>query len=103
MFPIVYNCIMLLPVTIQYLNCHRFVKPVHIADSKWKITSRLTSRRIILIEINALTESTVLNSGKQPLAPVRASDLSSNCGRLERLEEWDPKVLDAHYRRTWMN
>ena len=52
---------------------------------------------MILNEINASTESTVLNSGKQPLAPARASDLSSNCGRLERLEEWDPKVSDAHY------
>ena len=52
---------------------------------------------MILNEINTSTESTVLNSGKQPLAPARVSDLSGNCGRLERLEEWDPKVSDAHY------
>ena len=49
------------------------------------------------IEINALTECTVLNLGIQPLALARASDLSGNCERLERSEEWDPKILDAHY------
>ena len=50
------------------------------------------------IEINASTESTVLNSGYKLLARARKlSDLFSICRRLGRLEEWDLKVLDAHY------
>ena len=44
-----------------------------------------------------MTESTVLNSGIQPLASARASGRSGNCKKLERSEEWDPKTSDAHY------
>ena len=56
----------------------------------------------VKIEINTSTESTVLNSGHKFLAWVKKlgqkrSNLFSICRRLGRLEEWDPKVLDAHY------
>ena len=61
------------------------------------MTSRLASRQLTLNEINTSTESAVLNSGIQPLARARASGLSSDCKRLGRSEEWDPKISDAHY------
>ena len=50
-----------------------------------------------LNEINTSTESAVLNSGTQPLARARVSGPPSGYGRLEGLEDWDPKVSDAHY------
>ena len=61
------------------------------------MTSRLASRQLTLNEINTSTESAVLNSGTQPLARARVSGPPSRYERLDGLEDWDPKVSDAHY------